>query len=270
KKFSFHQVRRLLIPYFAWSIILYTFYFLLNNLNIISIPEDISLNPIYLFSDILIYNVRTGNALWFVYILFIIYIVSYLIHSFIDKKATNIFLIIIVLCLGFSANIYLKDEMFVLKRFLVMWIYYEIGTFIGIYIKDISFKANKVLSIILLGLYAFVFILYINSNGIISYSLKIICALLAVFVLYSLSKYNNSWFYRVFNYIGKRTSIIYYIHNPYIVLILITGLTMYTRLNIVISIAITFSVGFIVPLIIGELILTRIKITKLIFLGEKI
>ncbi|MBC8062940.1 MAG: acyltransferase, partial [Clostridiaceae bacterium] len=161
KKFSFHQIRRLLIPYFAWSIILYTFYFFLNNLNVISIPEDISLNPIYLFSDILTYNVRTGNALWFVYILFIIYIVSYFIHSFIDKKATNIFFIIIVLCLGFSANIYLTDEMFVLKRFLVMWIYYEIGTFIGINIKDINFKANKVLSIILLGLYAFVFILYI-------------------------------------------------------------------------------------------------------------
>ncbi|MHB8065130.1 MAG: hypothetical protein ACYDG2_21355, partial [Ruminiclostridium sp.] len=143
---------------------------------------------------------------------------------------------------------------------LVMWIYYEIGVFVGKYIKAINIKAHKILDLTLLGLYAFIFVLYLNSNGIINLSLKIICALLAVAFLYNLTKYNKAGLYKILIYLGKRTSFIYYLHNPYIVLVLITGFTEFTKINVVVSIAITFSLGIILPLIIGELVLTRNKV----------
>jgi acyltransferase len=269
KKFSTHQIRKLFLPYIAWSFVLYIFYYFLNSVSIITIQENIRLNPIYLIYDILAYNIRTGNVLWFVYILCIISIVSYIFHNLVTRKSSNIVFLIVVLLLGIIANIYLRDELFVLKRFLVMWIYYEVGAFIGIFIKDINIKASTKVNIILLALYPFIFILYFKSNSIITYGLKVICALLAVFILYSMSKYSNCWLYRIFNYLGKRTSYIYYLHNPYIVLVIVTGLTKFTKLNIAISIAIAFIFGIIIPLIIGNLILSRNKMTKIILLGER-
>ncbi|MHB8065129.1 MAG: acyltransferase family protein, partial [Ruminiclostridium sp.] len=115
KKFSSHQIKRLFIPYIVWSIVLYIFYYLLSNMNIMTIQERIKLNPIYLISDILNYNVRTGNVLWFAYILCIISVVSYLLHNAIKRRASNIILLILVCCIGLLANTYLKDDMFVLK-----------------------------------------------------------------------------------------------------------------------------------------------------------
>ncbi|QNU66625.1 acyltransferase family protein [Ruminiclostridium herbifermentans] len=269
KNFSTHQIRKLFLPYIAWSIVLYIFYYFLNSINIITIQENIRLNPIYLIYDILAYNIRTGNVLWFVYILCIISIVSYIFHNLITKKGFNIAFLVAVLFLGVIANIYLRDELFVLKRFLVMWIYYEVGVYIGIFIKDINIKANTTVNIILMALYPFIFIFYLKSNSIFTYGLKVICALLAVFILYNLSKYNNCRTYRIFNYLGKRTSYIYYLHNPYIVLVTVTGLNQFTKLNIAAAIAIAFILGIIIPLIIGNLILSRIKMTKFILLGER-
>jgi len=268
KKFSGRQMQKLLFPYFTWSILLYVFYFVLNKMEIVTINENITLNPISLILDIFSFKVVTGNVLWFVYILFLLSIVSYFIHSFINNRTINVLFVLVVFFLGIAANSYLQDELFVLKRFLVMWIYYEIGVFIGKYIDDISFKANWRLNITLVGLYALLFIGYTNTSGIVGKTLKLLCALIAVFILYSLSKYDRSWFYRIVNYIGKRTLYVYYLHNPYIVLILATVLTTFTKINIIISIVISFSLGCIIPLIIGELVLSRIKAIKLAFLGE--
>lgn len=269
RKLSTYQIRKLFLPYIAWSLVLYIFYYFLSSINIITIQENIRLNPIYLIYDILAFNIRTGNVLWFVYILCIISIVSYIFHNLITRRGSNIAFLIAVFFLGILANIYLRDELFVLKRFLVMWIYYEVGAFIGIYIKDINIKANSTVNIILLALYPLIYILYFKTNSIIAYGLKVICALSAVFILYSLSKFSNSWLYRILNYLGKQTSYIYYLHNPYIVLVLVTGLTKFTKLNIAVSIAVAFIFGIIIPLIIGNLILARNKMTKLILLGER-
>ncbi len=269
RKFSLHQIRKLFLPYIAWSLVLYLFYYFLKSFNIITIQENIRLNPFYLIYDILTYNIRTGNVLWFVYILCIISIVSYTFHNLVTRRGSNIAFLIAVLFLGILANMYFQDELFVLKRFLVMWIYYEVGVFVGIYIKDVNIKANNKVNIFLLALYPFIFVLYLKTNSIITYGLKVICALLAVFILYSLSKYSNCWLYRILNYLGKRTLYIYYLHNPYIVLVLVTGLTKFTKLNIAVSIAFAFIFGIIIPLIIGNLILARNKMTKLILLGER-
>ena len=268
RKFGAHQIRKLFLPYVAWSLVLYIFYYFLNSVNIITIQENIRLNPIYLIYDILAYNIRTGNVLWFVYILCIISIVSYIFHNLNTRIGSNIAFLLAVLFLGVLANIYLRDELFILKRFLVMWIYYEVGVFIALHIKDINIKANNTVNLILLALYPLIFILYFKSNSIITYVLKVICALLAVYILYGLSKYSNCWLYRILNYLGKRTSYIYYLHNPYIVLVMVTGLTKFTKLNIAVSIAIAFMFGIIIPLLIGNLILARNKMTKLILLGE--
>lgn len=276
KKFSMHQIRKLFLPYIAWSLVLYLFYYLLNSINIISIDENISLNPLQLIYDILAYNVRTGNVLWFVYILCISSVVSFILHNIIVKnRGSNIVFLLLVLCAGVLANIYIQDGLFVIKRFLVMWIYYEVGVFIGLYINNIQFKANWVVNIILLAVYTSLFILYFNTSGIISNILKILCALIAVYILYSLSRYSNSFricskLYRIFNYLGKRTSYIYYLHNPYIVLVLVTGLNKVTEVSPIVLIAIAFSFGILIPLLIGNLILAKNKVTKLILLGEKI
>lgn len=268
-KFSLHQIRKLFLPYIAWSLVLYIFYYILNSVNIITIQENIRLNPIYLIYDILTYNIRTGNVLWFVYILCIISIVSYIFHNLVNRRGSNIVFLIAVLFLGILANMYFQDELFVLKRFLVMWIYYEVGAFIGIHIKGINIKANNTGNVILIALYPPIYILYFKTNSIITYGLKVLCALLAVYILYSLSRYSNCWIYRILSYLGKQTSYIYYLHNPYIVLVLVTGITKFTKLNIAVSIAVAFIFGIIIPLIIGKLILVRNKMTKLILLGER-
>lgn len=268
KQYTIHQIKRLFIPYIAWSLVLYIFYYLLNTIGMYEIKENISLNPVHLVYSILAYDVRTGNVLWFAYILCIISIVSYISHNAIKNITANILFLIFVLTVGILANIYFTDEMFVLKRFLVMWIYYEVGVFIGIYKTNINIKKANALSVIVLsGLYAIIFMMYLNFNNVIVYGLKIICALLAVFVLYSLSKYNNSSIYRIFNYLGKKTSFIYYLHNPYIVLVLVTTLTKVSQINVLAAIMVPFILGIIIPLIIGELALSRNKVTKTLFLG---
>ncbi|PYG89495.1 fucose 4-O-acetylase-like acetyltransferase [Ruminiclostridium sufflavum DSM 19573] len=261
------QIRRLFIPYTAWSLVLYIFYYLLKVIDVYKIQENISLKPVRLMQGILAYDVRTGNVLWFAYILCIISVVSYLLHNVIRNRKINALFLLLVLSLGFMANMFIKDEMFVLKRFLVMWIYYETGVFTGIYIKDISFKANALLSIILSVLYVIAYVLYTRSEGVINYSLKVICALLAVFILYSLSSRNNSWIYSAFSYIGKRTVFIYYLHNPYIVLVTVTFLTEAAGVNAIASIAAAFILGMLIPLTAGSLILSKNRFTKTIFLG---
>ncbi len=267
KKFGFHQVKKLFVPYFVWSVLLYLFYFLLNQVVSGITPEHISLNPINMVTDIMTFRVVTGNVLWFTYILFLITVISYFIHSIIKSKALNIMFIIIVFLFGYLANIYIPNEIIVIKLFLVMWIYYEIGMFIGIYVKDINLKANALIITVLVGLYAGFSIWSANLSGIFARALDLLCTLIAVFIFYSLSKYNNSRFYRFFNYLGKKTMYIYYLHNPYIVLILVTALTTYTQINVIAAVTASLFFGIMIPLAVGE-VLNRISVIKLVLFGE--
>lgn len=269
KKISLHQTRKLLLPYLVWSILLYVFYFFINKLSVGTIPEDITLNPFKLLLNIFTYKVVTGNVLWFVYILFLISVVSYFIHCLISRKSVSVMFVILVAAIGFIANSYMQEDLFIIKRFAVMWIYYEIGVFIGKYVKDVSFKASWYLNLGFAALYVLLFIGFVNIGGTCGMILNILCALTAVFIFYSLSKYNNSWAYRILSYIGKRTLYIYYLHNPYIVLILITALTSFTEINVIFTITISFALGCIIPLIIGEIVLNRIKGVNVIFFGKE-
>jgi len=270
KGFSVNQARKYFLPYLVWSFILYLFYFLLNSLYPKVITEQISLNPVIMLRDILLYNVKTGNVLWFVYILFLISVISCLLHNLIRNKYVNIGFLAAVLLAGFLANSALGEQAFVLKRFLVMWIYYELGVFIGKYITDINLKANLIFSLCLAVIYAVAFKYYLITGGLIASSLKVICALTGVYILYSLSQYSNTRFYRLFNYLGKKTSIIYYLHNPYFVLIPMTGLTTYVSLNYFAAIIISFFIGIILPLILGDYVVNKVNLLKFIFLGEKV
>jgi hypothetical protein len=178
-------------------------------------------------------------------------------------------LILVVAAIGFAANTYISDELFVLRRFAVMWIYYEIGVFIGKYAGNINFKAGWKINLSLVCLYSLLFIGFININGITGLILNVLCALTAVYIFYSLSKYNLSPVYKALSYIGRRTLYIYYIHNPYIVLITVTALTAYAGINAILAAAAAFILGCTVPLIIGEKVLNRIPGLRLILLGKK-
>lgn len=270
KKFGFSQTRKYLLPYFVWSLTLYLFYYLLKTVNPGVIPERLTLNPIGVFRDIFLFKVLTGNVLWFVYILFIVTVVSYLVHSFMSNKYINLIFLLAVLIGGFLANNFISNQLFVPKRFLVVWIYYEIGVFIARYFSNKEFRANLLLNCVLVALYAIAFKFYTISYGFIGNSLKVLCALTAVFVLYSLSKYKNNVVYRILNYLGKRTAAIYYMHNPYIVLISVTAMTGYTNLNFVPAIVIAFSLGILVPLILQELLFNKVGLLKGVFFGDKV
>ncbi len=270
KKFGFSQTRKYLLPYFVWSLTLYLFYYLLKTVNPGVIPERLTLNPIGVFRDIFLFKVLTGNVLWFVYILFIVTVVSYLVHSFMSNKYINLIFLLAVLIGGFLANNFISNQLFVPKRFLVVWIYYEIGVFIARYFSNKEFRANLLLNCVLVALYAIAFKFYTISYGFIGNSLKVLCALTAVFVLYSLSKYKNNVVYRILNYLGKRTAAIYYMHNPYIVLISVTAMTGYANLNFVPAIVIAFSLGILVPLILQELLFNKVGLLKGVFFGDKV
>lgn len=270
RKFGLNQARKYLLPYFAWSLTLYLFYYLLKTVDSRIIPENLTLNPIGMFRDILFFRILTGNVLWFVYILFIVTVVSYLIHSFMRNKYINLIFLLAVLIAGFLANNFMDNQFFVPKRFLVVWIYYEIGVFIARHFRSIEFKANLLINCILIAVYAVAFKFYIISYGFIGNGLKVICALTAVFVIYSLSKYKKNVIYKILNYLGKRTAAIYYMHNPYIVLISVTAMTAYGKLNFVPAIIVGFSLGICIPLIIQELLFNKVSLLKGVFLGDRV
>jgi|GEM_PF-2358607 len=270
KRYGISQVRKYFMPYMTWSVLLYVFYFMLNRLNQEAISERISLNPVSMIRDILVYNVRTGNVLWFVYILFIISVISRPIHNRLHNKYLNAFFLVLVLLAGFAANNLLGDELFVLKRFLVMWIYYELGVFTGRYKTGTVRRANIPVTVLLVLLYGLLFRLYMFTGGMAGNALKVLCAMLAVWFFYSLSRYKNNKLYGIFNFLGKRTSIIYYLHNPYIVLTAMTALTSYAGLNFAVAMVAAFSLGILIPLVVGKLAIKRVNLLKYVFLGEKV
>ncbi len=269
-KFGLSQARKYLLPYFVWSLTLYLFYYLLETVKSNVIPEKLTLNPIGVFRDIFLFRVLTGNVLWFVYILFLVTVVSYLVHSFMSNKYVNLIFLLVVLIGGFLANNFMDNQLFVPKRFLVVWIYFEIGVFIARYIRNIEFRANLFLNCVLIVLYAIAFKFYTVSYGFMGNGLKVFCALTAVFVLYSLSKYKNNVVYRILNYLGKRTAAIYYMHNPYIVLISVTAMTGYANLYFVPAIVIAFFLGIFIPLILQELLFNKVSLLKGVFFGDRV
>ncbi len=271
KKFGKHAIskfEKLFVPYIYWSLLLYVFLYVLQFKSLIKIPVTISLNPVTLIKDILLFKVEQGNVLWFVYILFILSVLSYIINCFIYKKRIHAAFLILLFLASLNANAFLPNDYFVIKRVLVMWIYYESGAFIGRHLVMIKLKFSYKKLMALFLFYCLSFTGYLYSVGYLRSSLKILCAGIAVLFIYILALKKDYKLYYVISNFGEKSFYVYYMHNPYIVLVLMTLFTRIIKINIVAAICIAAALGCVIPLLIGINILSRFRMLNRIFLGE--
>lgn len=264
-KFIKNKFIRLMIPFITISLItnglmIVGSFFINKEINIENIFEMIKITTLYPEDAVM-------GALWFLYTLFIVSIISPIIAKLNWK---------VVIIIGLLLNILIPDSFhfLALNRVSFFLIYY----FIGIYIRKIyelknglNYKSNKylnILFIIIIAIYSVIIAKGIFQNSLLIKTYMFICGglgiILAVdFVLY-FKKYNT--FRRIFTKIGIHSMDIY-IFSWFFQIISMVFIAKIIKID-------NYNIFFISNFIVGSLslpfsilIVRRIPIIRFLFLG---
>lgn len=268
KKFIWKKFKRIMIPYFIWSLLFLIPYILFGS----DIGNELNTNSSFNIKQQIV-NIIYGNgnssalkqntSLWFLPALFSMEIIYYFIIYYINKfKINKIIIIIPLLLISYLINHFMNFYLpWGINTALVIGILFYIGYICkeyDLFTKDKVFKIKNIIIIFIIGVFSF----YFNDTvscidydyGILTYALisGLCISISLIYVSFKISR--NS----ILEYIGKNTMGILIFHKI-IILIFQTKLGIITNLLI--------SSNFILEILLGVLIST-ISILFSIFINK--
>lgn len=256
KNFLIKKSKRLLCPYFLYLTSIYCLILIFSYVPILKVIA--SKNNIILpnklkdvISDFILCKGIVDKHIWFIYVLFFIFIISFILRE--KNKKYNYIIVIIFLVLSIT-NLF--DSNKVIWKILYYYLFFFMGK-IDLYKKLKKNSKNIFYIIFLLFIFEFIYIIFINQLKKYIFILKILKFIIAItsidfYILLSinLKKYNR--LYKIFGYFGKRSFEIYLLHQPFIVS---GGVNiLYTILgNVMLSIILGFIIGLFLPIILYKI-----------------
>lgn len=270
---------RLLVPYFTFSIINGCLIYggsLIPQLKSFLYQGDFP--GIISFIMEILFQVRNKDVhLWFAYYLFVYSVISILIQSCTcDSKKTyralfTLVLLVSVLILPIMPEFYLSD---VISKYIFWSGYYLAGCIHlheNIERKNIVIKAGICIGIGINTLYA-MFLDDIHQYNMIYWILRIIVGYTSIAYIILISKcidtYMNSGIVAKIEYLGRRSFVIYILHQPFITVGFVVVFSYIFQNNgQIITIVLTTILGVLIPLLIDKSI--RSNWMRMILFGEK-
>ena len=254
------RVKSLLVPYVIYNIFVYLVFCVANMIGSLSGVLESSgygkmslLNFIY---GMLIGDNKYSFHMWYIYALFIMFVITYLVDRYIDKKVVKIALIVLSFVMAASRYYINTATWGILNVFMQFYMYFLIGQYIDFskYAKKVPVIIFEVISVPITFLYIFkgdIIFKYLGYG--IGSILSWIPVIGIIIICVSISKYiENVTTKKVFLYLGKKSFVIYMFHQPFfgsgVGLVLMKVLNMPWLVAVIISFILCFSV----PLIISE------------------
>lgn len=272
------KVLRLIIPYVSITIFVYVVFnitsIILNNL----INANLEFyNWRKIIQGLILSYSNIAKHLWFIYVLFIINIISKLLGTFIEKN--KLMYIVISLILSVYAYRYTESEYSLIARVLYYNFYFQIGNMVlNSIFKNKNFIINKLRFIVIFSSVFVVnnlLLLTLRNNNNLNQTIKWFFLLVSTITIFNiiliLIEYckNNKYFVEIFSIISKYNFEIYLLHNPFITLGSVTFLTKILNVTPIVAIVIGTILGIVIPIFISKYFIRKNKILKLIILGEK-
>lgn len=278
KDYFKNKVFRLIIPYISTTLFVYIVFdsisIILNNLlglrlefyNLRKIIEGIILS----YSNI-------AKHLWFIYVLFIICIISKTLETYMKKN--RLICIIVSVILSIYAYRYTESVYSLIARVLYYNFYFQLGNIIlksiftnkKIIINKMKFITVCISIFVANNLLLFSLRANNNLNQTIKWFFLLVSSISSFFIILILIKNwkNNKYFKKIFIIISKYNFEIYLLHNPFITLGSVTLFTKILNITPIIAILIGIVLGISIPIFISKYFIRKNKVLKLIILGEK-
>ena len=270
--FTLTKFKSLMFPYFSFSLVSYlglgiAFLFpFLNQILTKAGYESFSV-PQALFS-ILTGEAHIDKHIWFCYVLFLIFGISYLLQRCRSRSAVtlSLFVVALITSVFFIGGL---SMWVILYRTITMLFFFNVGRFVPQFIILIGQRKWPLPASLLL------FLLFYFLYGALPFSpiqalLDILVALSgsALFIIIAVLL-DKARIRTLFQHLGKYSYDVYLIHQPFIVSGASGILLAATSLPYPIICAITFLLGIFLPLSISKLVIRRFRLLKLVFLGSE-
>lgn len=262
-KYIKEKFKKLFIPYFSFMTLNIFIVFLgsqIPKIKEILITNGFVLKNIFktIFS-IFTYIDSIDNHLWFLYVMFLILIISILT---IEKKGITkkiVVISLIIYLIGTYSSKYLPE---------IIWktMYYLLIFNVGRYSQKQNFESKNYKCNMLLTFLIMIIVLYCKQKEFIclKFFLMIYEVIFSITILQIFKKYE----FNVLNKLGnsRNTMAIYLLHMPFL-LPVVTYLLMKLKMNYYICISVSFVVSVVIPYMLYKLIISRVSIIDRIFFG---
>lgn len=250
-----HRATRLMIPYFTWAVIYEPMKMLMK--------EQVRFQYDYSLWTLLIGNNPDGQ-LWFLYVLFILSVVSIL---FVNEKNLKWWCIAAV-CTSAAAPII--PSTIGLPGITLSFSMYQVGFFfLGMLLipqRDCFFKNGKI-ALLCAAIWIVLSVMHLCNISI--WWLKALAASCACYcILYLSSAMSTTKVAKGLSYLGKNSMDIYIIHAP----ILVVGRTVLRRFGEAVPwayVAVMSAAAVALSLVISRCIIQRVRLFRLLLLGTK-
>lgn len=273
KDFIKNKFRKLMIPYFVYSIFSYVVIYIccrVKVLNTILIESGYEIKGIKeSLIQIMTCNGNVDKHLWFLFALFFVFLIN-IVFSKKNNKKELLFsaLIIWILVQSIGNNDYIP---FIVEQILKGFLYFMIGR----NSNNMLDKAMKCKFLGVISIIIFIFLTYMINASLISSSflrtiIYIAIANLGIYMVLLLSKSieKNKKISIIFERLSKYSFQIYLFHQPFIVSGIMGLAVKYTKLKLIITIPIVVIIGIITPIFITKFILNKSNVLSILLLGK--
>ena len=252
------KIKSLIIPYVIYNVFVYLVFCMANMIGSLSGVLSSSgygrMSLTKFVNGMIIGDNKYSFHMWYIYALFIMFIITYLVDRYIDKKMVKIVVIIISVILAASRYYLNTAGLGVINVFMQFYMYFLLGQYMdfSLYVKKIPVIIFEIVSVP--AAYIFVFkgnlvydVLGYRAGSVIAW----IPVVGLIFICVTISTYLNI-FKDIFLYLGKNSFIIYMFHQPFFGSGVGLVLMKVIHLPWVVAVIISFILCFSVPLIIEE------------------
>lgn len=275
KNFIEKKIIRFIIPYLMFSFIVYFIVFIVKlvpKIYKLFIKFGYKFDTInQVLYSILTYEKHIDKHLWFCYVMFIVLLISFFVNKYMNNKKRIIISLIILFFIYLITSIIPLPEI-VWKTFKYLFIF-NIGCRIRFIEYFSSFEKKGKITILLTLVTYICYVLTKFSNiGIAKILIQPIFEIFGVLSILIISRWISRYRYKlklIFLYLGKRSYVIYLLHQPFIV----SGITgvisiVFSRSLQIILIPLVTIIGIIIPSILYTSIISKSKLLKLLLLGD--
>lgn len=249
------KVKRLILPYVIYIVYCYIIIFILSNINftknyIVDAGYNIELSIPNIFIDILLCKGTLDKHIWFIYVLFIIFSISYFLEKRGIKQTYILYGSSLITLLFIISGI---DENTIIFKITYYFIFFSYSTFM----IEKRFKRNQLLLLCImfcaLCIVYIVFADYLREIRLLIILFKIILGILSSIVLINIFRKQDVKKMNLLSEIGRNSFSIYLIHQPFFT----SGSAIFLMKifnNTFVSITLATMIGIFVPLSLDKIL----------------